>query len=411
MNIKNTSLYVFLVFVIVLDSLHYPEFAFFLVVFHIQYLLKYKVSQRILIRCLKFFTIYIFLIFISFTYGIFYLDYFSVIRDIWYFVKPVVYLIYGALLLYRISEKTLLKIILNSTVLGGFLYIFPIIYDNDFLFLSVDDLRDTYGQGSIAFAISFMILYVSKMNKYISNKRFLILFIIFLTILFFTSSRLWVVIAILAPFHIIKSGKFLNKFTYSLFFLVIIYFSIPVQNNIAQDAVRSTFFEKMIFLTQEIKPQNFLFDSDIHNYWRGYEAYQAVNKFKDTPMFNKFIGSGMGEFIEIDFRKRGRFDDSELYSLTWLHNGYYTIVIKMGIFGLICLVFTHIKIYQLAKLFLDKNSTVLIKYILTTTILTTFSNGGILNKYDTLLIYLLFGFYFALSIKRKNENFNDSSKR
>lgn len=69
----------------------------------------------------------------------------------------------------------------------------------------------------------------------------------------------------------------------------------------------------------------------ITNNWRGYEIYCAKKKFEGGSIFTKIIGWGYGTFIDaFGYEKLVTTEKG----LPYLHNGYYTVLIKSGIIGI-----------------------------------------------------------------------------
>lgn len=81
--------------------------------------------------------------------------------------------------------------------------------------------------------------------------------------------------------------------------------------------------------------------------WRGYEVYCAKQEFSRYNLPQKLIGKGFG--ARVDANGYAHLVTSEEY-LPYLHNGYYTTLIKMGLIG----VFLNI-LYWIA-LYMDKKN-------------------------------------------------------
>ncbi len=389
------KLFIFLSVILVLDSLFIPELSFILILFHFFYLLL--ISRRNLSHFLimiKPSYIYLYFVLMASVMGLFINELSAVFKDAWYFLKPVLYFCYGGLLITKIKEKYLYFALVYSALIAGFTHILPIILSGDFFNLTVDEFRDIHGQGSIIFSLSIISLYVGYKKRFFKLKLSVCLFFAFIIVLIFTSSRLWLVIAVIGLLHLLKNGKLFNSQSYILMLLSILYLSTPLNTYSVNEVQRDSFIDKLLFSMNEIKPKVFLLDSDIHNYWRGYETFQGVMKFHQHSNIEKSIGSGMGASINIDFGKRGRFDDAKIYNLTWLHNGYLATLLKVGFLGLFFIFYFHYRILNESKSAKDDSSILLYRFFLTTILLTTFLNGGFINKYDTLYIYLLLGYLF-----------------
>lgn len=80
--------------------------------------------------------------------------------------------------------------------------------------------------------------------------------------------------------------------------------------------------------------------------WRGYEVYCAKQEFSGYSLPQKVIGKGFG--ARVDVHGYARLVTSEAY-LPYLHNGYYTTLIKMGIIGVSLNILYWIALYMDTK--------------------------------------------------------------
>ena len=95
--------------------------------------------------------------------------------------------------------------------------------------------------------------------------------------------------------------------------------------------VRDDFLEKVQRSFIEISTKQEIWDSTaIVRNWRGYEVYCAEDQFNGYNTYEKLFGKGYGEAV--DAKGYAYLVTSE-DSLPYLHNGYYTTLIKAGIIG------------------------------------------------------------------------------
>lgn len=84
----------------------------------------------------------------------------------------------------------------------------------------------------------------------------------------------------------------------------------------------------------EINSNNAWDDYEVVNNWRGFEIYCAQTMYLNGGLGNKIFGFGAGSFVDC-------FGYSYLVTgesgLPYLHNGYYTVLIKNGAFGIFLL--------------------------------------------------------------------------
>lgn len=109
--------------------------------------------------------------------------------------------------------------------------------------------------------------------------------------------------------------------------------------------------------------------------WRGFEVYCAKQKFLDGALIDKIFGWGFGS--EIDAFGYSRLVTNE-GSLPYLHNGYYTMLIKGGLLGLLFLFLFYINlIVRIVKRFQDLKRLSLFVVLITAMLITSYVIGGL----------------------------------
>lgn len=136
----------------------------------------------------------------------------------------------------------------------------------------------------------------------------------------------------------VKSDK--KNFARVLFVTTVCILLVNISMEFLPEPIVNTFVDKMLYSTQEISAEQ-SFDSikEVSNSWRGYEISQAQKLMKEGNIFQWIFGYGAGKQIPVPYLKT-------LYASTTvsdiagdtsplLHNGYYTILVKGGIFGIL----------------------------------------------------------------------------
>lgn len=101
-------------------------------------------------------------------------------------------------------------------------------------------------------------------------------------------------------------------------------------NNTFGDA----FIEKIIKSSTEVSSNNDWNQlSAILNNWRGYEVYSATNQFNINGLLDKIFGEGLASQIYVG--PYAIYVGVNGMSIPYLHNSYYTILIKLGYIGLV----------------------------------------------------------------------------
>lgn len=188
------------------------------------------------------------------------------------------------------------------------------------------------------YLIFFKQIKINKVIFYLLSSIIILNFI-----LAFSRSSLIVFVCLICFAISKKNIKKILLFTiFLLIFFVFVYF---FYRDIFID-----YFNEIINGLTEVSSLNTWGEYEITMNWRGFEIYCAKYKFSNASYFNKLFGFGAGEFIDA-FGEQYRVT-SEV-GLPHLHNGYYTMLIKAGVFGIcINLLFYFLIVY---KAFKNKN--------------------------------------------------------
>ncbi|MGK0270454.1 MAG: hypothetical protein ACI88H_001100 [Cocleimonas sp.] len=391
----------------ILDTFLSAELAFIVIVFLYFWLLKFsKVNYMYLLVAIS--------LFISLLIGLYDNDISVVIKDFWYFSKPYLFFLSGYLYVKKFNNLNLVFYFLLVICIADLLiYLVPVILSfGDILVLTADDFRDTYGKGSVLFVIGYALCFIIYNET--AKKIYLLLAGLFFVSLVITQSRFLLLISIVYFLLYFFDFRVLHKYIYLSIMSVMLFMTFPVNDITSSNAERETFIDKVVFSISEIRPQEYLFDSDIHQHWRGYETYMAMNHYLDSGFMNIFFGKGFGESVAIDFAKRRDANDESdirLYKLEWLHNGYVTILLKSGVVGLIIFLFLFYRliinyIFNIRKSPDELLYITLIYYFL----IATFFVGGVVSKSGILIPLFILGSLTYKKIGLVNERFDGAPK-
>lgn len=96
--------------------------------------------------------------------------------------------------------------------------------------------------------------------------------------------------------------------------------------------VWTSFMDKIMNSVTEISASNTWSNYNIVNNWRGFEVYSAKKAFSQYSIFAQVFGKGFGATVDVGHY--AYLVTSET-ALPYLHNGYYTTLIKGGILGIV----------------------------------------------------------------------------
>ena len=120
-----------------------------------------------------------------------------------------------------------------------------------------------------------------------------------------------------------------NFFKWLIRLFVMFLFATLIILGASADSESYTFFGKILRSFQEIIPNE---DQNLHSNWRAVESAVALNSILSGSFFEILFGKGLGFRLPLGFEMTLAGTDFE--SIPILHNGYFYILLKYGIFGL-----------------------------------------------------------------------------
>lgn len=321
-----------------------------------------------------------------------------VFKDAWYNAKIILYIQFGYILgcCIRSINAVFLTLVLHSAaIVCTYLY-------NLFIAGGFSDYNSAYEAGRIeilvALGLSLLIyrdLGFNKMARY-----FLILLLT--TGIIFSYSRTLIgcaLILMVALLGIFSSWDKVVRLVGGL--LIVTMLLILVRQIVMFDGVAiegDGFIGKVVNSFSEVA---FVDQSDyesIMKNWRGFEAFNANEKFLSNSLFAQMFGNGFGATVDlgmdIEFEDR-----ANMRYIPHLHNGYYYVVLKFGLCGLFAyLLFIKniVKEFSLVDFDLEcifiKNLAYGIALVIlyTTLVITGVYNKSLLDPY-VILLGVMFG--------------------
>jgi hypothetical protein len=282
----------------------------------------------------------------------------ATIKDITYFLKPIIALVLSYVLIKKQNDLFLfLKIIVYVAAFTAFIHLFGIFVLGDFRSNSIHELRGDFGLDNFIEIFAFYILLFSKRFlgiPIIANRRWhYILVVVFLLSIYLYFSRTMLVAFFLVGFSILgytkitqTTVKFIGLGLLFIGFLYVYLFSIKIDRN-AKGV--EAFLYKIKIAPEEIFETKI--DRENHkelwDHWRGYEAKRAFSLMKKQP--SSFIfGTGYGSLINLKFK--APVGEKDMKYISRIHNGYVFVLYKTGFIGLLLyflfLINLYLKIYK-----------------------------------------------------------------
>jgi hypothetical protein len=336
-------------------SSQWPYQILFFIAVGVSYIDNYEFSLSIwlliLIATVKKFYSKSFITFLSFfsailiigTFRSFFYDHqlYNIVRDISYFIKPIVGLLIGYQC-FRSDSVNFFKTILYCAAIIATIHCFVLLIS--FIRYPIPNIhRIRYFGGYFSDFETFALLILvfrKKLNIYLSTRKFWLLFTLITTslILYFARTNM-------IQFFIIACGMFgLFQLTPKkiIGFLVlviiggitykIIYDLDPKRNGEGLDA----FLYKIKNAPREIYDPGVKNDNSprFHDNFRSYETKVTVKQMSENNDFGIWLGNGFGAIVDYHVQIHTT-DGNNVRFAPILHNGYTTIFLKTGIIGLI----------------------------------------------------------------------------
>lgn len=312
----------------------------------------------------------------------------ATIKDITYFLKPIIVLVLSYVLIKKQNDMFLfLKTIVYVAAFTAFLHLFGIFVLGDFRDNSIHELRGDFGLDNFIEIFALYILLFSKRflgKPIVTDRRWhYMLVIVFLLSIYLYFSRTMLVAFFLIGFSMLGYAKITTQtikfigFAFLIIGLLYAYlFSVKIDRN-AKGV--EAFLYKIKIAPEEIFETKI--DRENHkelwDHWRGYEAKRAVSLMDESPS-SYFIGTGYGSLVNLKFQ--APVGEGGMKYISRLHNGYVFVFYKTGIVGLLLylvfLIKLYLKTYRLTnanrkKLFVNRLiSSIGLFYIFTTLIIS-----------------------------------------
>jgi len=331
------------------------------------------------------------------------------LKDLMYFLKPILGIVTGYLLVSRINDRQFFfKAIIYVAVVFSILHIIGVVVTTDFSTDSINEIRKHHGISNLLELMALIVLIGSYKFEYLNVVKHklikkIILLILSVSIVFYFSRTMLIAFIImgLAVYGYTKLSAKGLKYAFILLSLIGVFYIYLFSVDIKRDQPGiDSFLYKMKIAPAEIFSPSIEIDKKNHenlwDYWRAYEADMALDQM-NLQRFSYFMGFGFGSLVDLKFKAPLNKDGMRYIPL--LHNGYVYLIFKTGFMGLflyiIFLGYLYIQSYNKNKF---KNENVirnLISGIGLFFIFTSLITTGIFNS-NEIYTFLLGGFLFLL---------------
>lgn len=262
-------------------------------------------------------------------------DTYLIIKDFYYFLIPVLFILSGIILACKISVPHFLKTLIFAGV--GTTIIVTCISVS---YMGLGALTDPY---SAHYAIGIVgtpgppvalacLLLTKKMNIRLFPSRWFAAFVAINTFgIYMFASRTYLIIT-LCFLLLLVADKIKRVWIFPLLFITVISFLAVPLISLTVDS-SSTFVNKILGSFSELSINDYNTEQDINTRYRGYESFMALKGYMEGDIPDWIFG-GLGKLINLrTFVRLG--EDSEFQFIPVLHNGWLYILVKTGIVGVL----------------------------------------------------------------------------
>lgn len=325
---------------------------------------------------------------------------FNFLKDIFHFIKPILGLLIGYLLVSKIND---FRLFANNIVIIGL--ISALIHFCLIVFFSrtetVSDIRELGKDNFLElFALFFLGFYKKFKGEdlFKSKFNFRLVFCILLLSCVLYFSRTMIVVSVILLFSIYGYTRLTTKSLKLIVFFLL--FTITFYGYLATLKLdrNGNGFESFLYKVQ-IAPSEIVktkIDRNNHaelwDHWRGYEAIRAFDLMDKNPS-SYFYGCGYGSLVNLKFFAPLTADAKGAKFISELHNGFPYVLYKTGLLGLFFylsfLFILYKRTYQVNNFENTFISSIGLMYLFTTLTIT-----GIYNTRDIVIFILGALFYF-----------------
>lgn len=273
-----------------------------------------------------------------------------IFRDISYALTPISLIYIGfKISVSKIMWPGILKILILAGIIIACIHILKFILNPGILSEEISDIRLKAQNPNVALVGLSLVLVIFQKRFKIGNllpdyfPNFIILPILILSFVL-SFSRTSLVLAIVMSISILGWVEKINlKAALTIAFLICSFILIVItapKNDI------TTFRGKIARSFTEIAVSDYKDYKEINNNWRGYETYRAVNEYKSGNAKQKIFGHGFGSLVDLGMTMN--LSGVDFKEIPILHNGYAYILVKTGIFGILCYLLFYFNLLRIA---------------------------------------------------------------
>ena len=260
------------------------------------------------------------------------LDFRNLITGIIDLSNPILFLSIGAVLALFYEKSFFLKYITVAGVLIAALQLF-LLAANVSTADSINSLRMSMMATPDIIPLTLILLMYKKNLGIDINSRFTKTAFIITLVSFIASFSRTLILELLIYIFVFSVDRRFTKRNRKVYLMLIVG-AVAVYFFLLSNTFGDAFIEKIIKSSTEVSSNNDWNQlPTILNNWRGYEVYSATSQFNVNGIFDKIFGEGLASQIYVG--PYAIYVGVNGMSIPYLHNSYYTVLIKLGYIGLV----------------------------------------------------------------------------
>ena len=343
-------------------------------------------------------------------------------KDIWYYTKPVVYLLTGLYIFrMKLEKKQFLHLVLYISLLISVHHIIKIIVfvaGADPASLVLDRIRYKTGPGNLleafSLAYTFVLLRKSdvKHNLAIPAWVFIVFFSVSIILSFSRSIFLAFLVSLLAMqnFFSFRVKIFIRSLVIITVLIIAAILALKYLHNVSdKSSVIYAMTEKYLNSINEItyEKSNPTY-KEINENWRGLETRITKAEIRRGSIPERIFGFGFGKTVFIGYKGLQGIDDPNIPKF---HNGFIELLLKTGYFGFSLYILFFFVAFRVAdNIYPSGETDKLLKAILVTSFVCTLVITGLYNKSALDPACLVTGYLMGFSLLKNKNTIKESRK-
>jgi hypothetical protein len=272
------------------------------------------------------------------SYGLYRFPVYDVLKDCFYFLNPILFLILGLRLGRMVgNEKTFVRWCILFGTLLSCVHIFIVIYADGFdAILDPRIIRDEYGIRNYVLSVAALFLltaytYILKQPLFDRHGRILLSFLNLFS-LYLSGSRNDILLFLCALFSVLylSSRRRILVISFIAVAALTCWYGVQLlpESNKTVEILKRSFTELSFMEATDAEERN--------TYYRGWESYRTWITYRSGNVWEQLGGHGMGAMADLGVKMILGGEDAEPRQfIPVMHNGYMYLLLKTGLFGIL----------------------------------------------------------------------------